>query len=81
MMSSPAWSWLRPGSAPVPESPGTKQQKGQEQVYRVNGPVLYQFIVFALWKETQRVGNQGGWLTQGLDGENLGPRLLLIFNF
>lgn len=81
MMSSPAWSWLRPGSVPVPESPGTKQQKVKNRLYRVNGPVLYQFITFALSKETQRVGNQGSWITQGLGGENVGPRSLLKYNF
>lgn len=49
--------------------------------WALEGPVLYQDTAFVLWKEPQRVGTQGGWLTQGLDGENLGPHSLLKYHF
>lgn len=87
-MSSPAWSWLRPGLVPVPGSPGTKEQKGQEQgacTERMNwalaSPMLLpSYHVCSLEGDTEH-RNLGGWLTEGLNGKDLGPWPILKYQF
>lgn len=56
MMSSPAWSWLRSGLVPAPESPGMKSRgvrawyrdKQKEPEKKIKASVLHQVPTSAL---------------------------------